>query len=1387
MRKTFLRIVSVLCTTVMLMGAMSVAVSAFDYRTGSGSLSDSYKNGHYYQNLQRIELTGDGVTDVLAVALSQLGYQEDSSTLSGMGSGSGNHTEYNRNTGLSHGEAWCAAFCSWSLYQSGVSPHNDSSSWVRNHRGDYNYIWCDPGCANWANQLKGAGLYGTRESGYVPKSGDLIFFNNNGINHIGIVVWCDGSRVYTIEGNTSSAEGLDGEGGGVYYKSYLLTNDYINGYGKLPYAENPNAPKVDYSGNNMTAGQYIVRTGKSLSADSFNVPAHHMFEVKSISGSTATIEYNGQTGTATLSKANVLQVTATGASNASSDIKFGLTEKGITVNKDGSWSMELYLENANDLFAYDAWYGIYDLGVKADDLESGGSALSQGAWDYVISKSDETEHIAGLEEGDRLPSKRFTFTFDSSRLDTPKEGKSNPKAGGTYNLYLFYTDTAPDGYKVARSVPITIPAVPSAADYEHVVIIGVDGAGAFFKNTDTPNIDKIFNNNNSAISYNVRTEDPSMSAENWASMLHGVSDEYHGINNTIAETNAYPSNSDCPSIFKVVRENYPNAKLGAFSNWSPINTGIIENGIGVDKTHGKSDAQITDAVCEYVTKESPKLVFVQFDEADKTGHSKGFGKSEQLAKITELDGYIGRIYKAYEDKGLLEKTLFIVTADHGGTPTGGHGGLTDAEINVMFAATGKTVKKGTIGDMMVRDTAAVVLHALGCQKPSSYSACVPNDLFNGVSRAPEFSFGLTDKGVSVNGNSFEIEMYIEGADDRFGHDAWFGIYDGNVTAEQLYQKGGELSQGAWDYVAQGSGRWTKALSEADRLGSQRRTFTFRSQNLDTNKSNNPAVGGTYTIFLFYTDGYDGNGYVVADSIAVTIKGTDNSSLKFGLTEKGVIVRPDGSWIAEMYLEGAGSGFRYDTWFGFYNADVTAEQLKEYKGALSQGTWGYVKNQNDKTDLNPGRYVFTFDSKDCDIEKDNPVPGKTYNVYLFPTDGNVTGDNRQYDAVTSFPIHIPDNANTGDGYLKFGFVENGVTVNVDGSWALDMYIEGADDRFDYDAWVGIYDSTVTEEELLANRSELSQGAWMYIDPAKDGIGSDRLGFTFKSSMIDTNKNNTPKTGGSYNIVLFYNDRSPNGYVVSRMIPFTLPEIHDNTKFGLTENGITVNKDGSWSVEMYIDNADGRFQHDAWYGIYDSTVTIEDIKANGVSLSQGAWGYVVPLATDSRIPALSAGSQLDTGKISFTFDSNTVTEAAEGKTNPTLGGSYNLFLFYTDHGEDQYTVARTYKITIPTEPTVNDEDINGDNGENVGGEDSGENSGENTDGGDSGNVESEPNDESNIQDPPANNEDENDGGSDENGLIDTFAKITAVIIMVAVPIAAVAGTVFIVKYIKKKKTK
>ena len=95
---------------------------------------------------------------------------------------------------------WCAAFCAWSLYQGGVSPHNGKNYMCRNHLGDAKYIWSEISCYYWATQLERLERYGKRGS-YTPKSGDLIFFNRSGsIGHIGLVVWCDGSTVYTIEG-----------------------------------------------------------------------------------------------------------------------------------------------------------------------------------------------------------------------------------------------------------------------------------------------------------------------------------------------------------------------------------------------------------------------------------------------------------------------------------------------------------------------------------------------------------------------------------------------------------------------------------------------------------------------------------------------------------------------------------------------------------------------------------------------------------------------------------------------------------------------------------------------------------------------------------------------------------------------------------------------------------------------------------------------------------------------------------------------------------------------------------------------------------------------------------------------------------------------------------
>ena len=284
--------------------------------------------------------------------------------------------------------------------------------------------------------------------------------------------------------------------------------------------------------------------------------------------------------------------------------------------------------------------------------------------------------------------------------------------------------------------------VTENTNYKYVVIIGVDGAGAYFQNANTPNIDEIFANG--AITYNCLTSNPTISAQCWGSLLHGVIPSDHGLTNDIVASTPYPIDSKYPSVFRVIRENDENAVLASFCNWNPINYGIIEDGIGVHKVGGLSDANLTNSIVSYLNTNSPTLLFVQFDEADGAGHSTGYGGEAQLNKIAEIDGYIGRIYEMYQQKGILNDTLFIVTADHGGNGTN-HGGLTDTEKYVMFAAAGKTVQSGsTIEDMEIRDTASIVLHALGYENPKSWTSRVPSGLFNGViagERPVDYGFG----------------------------------------------------------------------------------------------------------------------------------------------------------------------------------------------------------------------------------------------------------------------------------------------------------------------------------------------------------------------------------------------------------------------------------------------------------------------------------------------------------------------------------------------------------------------------------------------------------------------------------------------------------------------
>ncbi|MBB6672157.1 alkaline phosphatase family protein [Cohnella nanjingensis] len=266
-----------------------------------------------------------------------------------------------------------------------------------------------------------------------------------------------------------------------------------------------------------------------------------------------------------------------------------------------------------------------------------------------------------------------------------------------------------------------------------VFILGMDGAGNFVREAATPDLDAWLGRG--AYTYFAQAELPTISAECWGSVLHGVKPERHGLNNEKAAESAYPSDSPYPSLFRLVREREPDAKLASFTGWSPINSGIIEETLDVHKV-SLPDAELVPALLDYIDgNPDVRLLFLQLDEPDGSGHGHGYGADspEYLAAIAKSSERIGRVLARIEARGLAEDSLIVLLTDHGG---GGadkynHGSDHPMDRDVFWGVIGPGVKRGALaGPVSITDTAAVAALALGLPVPEDWDAGLPDGLLD---------------------------------------------------------------------------------------------------------------------------------------------------------------------------------------------------------------------------------------------------------------------------------------------------------------------------------------------------------------------------------------------------------------------------------------------------------------------------------------------------------------------------------------------------------------------------------------------------------------------------------------------------------------------------------
>lgn len=207
------------------------------------AVSEAYAASEYCDYLTAVELSGDWRRDLVAVALSQVGYHEGWSK-EDYGGGSatawGNFIEYSSIYGGLDAE-WCAMFVSWCARQAQLPYYavGNAARAASDGVGGTGSYWFH--------------VYKAWSDYYTPKAGDLVFFTSDGYysNHVGIAVKVTETELWTVEGNALNA---------VRLRCYALDSEAILHYGVYLWDEGietelPAATKLEFVN---TDGDYAL-------------------------------------------------------------------------------------------------------------------------------------------------------------------------------------------------------------------------------------------------------------------------------------------------------------------------------------------------------------------------------------------------------------------------------------------------------------------------------------------------------------------------------------------------------------------------------------------------------------------------------------------------------------------------------------------------------------------------------------------------------------------------------------------------------------------------------------------------------------------------------------------------------------------------------------------------------------------------------------------------------------------------------------------------------------------------------------------------------------------------------------------------------------------------
>jgi len=272
--------------------------------------------------------------------------------------------------------------------------------------------------------------------------------------------------------------------------------------------------------------------------------------------------------------------------------------------------------------------------------------------------------------------------------------------------------------------PLVIPARTAARpvrpypDVDHVVIISIDGLRPDrLLLANTPTLRGLIARG--AYTFWAKTTALGTTLPSHTSMLTAVKPRKHGILwNTDLPLKAaiYPN---YPTLFELARRaGYTTAMAAGKAKFNGINKpGTIQH-VDVSSKDEVEDESVTVAAESMIAAHQPEVLFIHFPAVDYAGHKYGWASVEQLATIEKVDGQVQRIFTALARAGLTERTVVMLTSDHGGAGKT-HGQEDDPRSrHIPWIMVGPHVQPGDLtreADLVVNteDTGATACYLLG--------------------------------------------------------------------------------------------------------------------------------------------------------------------------------------------------------------------------------------------------------------------------------------------------------------------------------------------------------------------------------------------------------------------------------------------------------------------------------------------------------------------------------------------------------------------------------------------------------------------------------------------------------------------------------------------------